>query len=82
MKRPLEEAAELFRENETLAGGDRERINLYRGLSLLAQGLQRIEKELAAVDSEIQGGPARFYQRRRVRALRQRIASVPVLPKA
>jgi hypothetical protein len=65
MKRPLEEAAELFRENEALAGGDREKANLYRGLSLLAEGLRRLEKELAEVDSDLQDGPSHFYQRRR-----------------
>jgi hypothetical protein len=62
MKRPLEEAAELFRENEACAGADREKANLYRGLSLLAEGLQRLEKGVAEVGSEMEGGPAHFYQ--------------------
>ena len=67
MKRPLEEAAELFRGNEALAGGDREKVNLYRGLSLLAEGLRRLEKEMEEVESEIQDGPSHFYQRRPAR---------------
>jgi len=63
MKRPLEEAAELFRGNEALTGGDPEKTNLYRGLSLLAEGLARLEKELTEVESEMQDGPSHFYQR-------------------
>ncbi|HEX4263486.1 MAG TPA: hypothetical protein VH597_04030 [Verrucomicrobiae bacterium] len=76
MKRPLEEAVELFRENEALAGGDREKANLYRGLSLLAEGLRRLEKELAEVDSDLQDGPSHFYQRRRP-AVRKEVRAVP-----
>jgi hypothetical protein len=64
MKRPLEEAAELFRENAALVGGDREKANLYQGLILLTEGLRRLEKELAEVDSDLQDGPSHFYQRR------------------
>lgn len=71
MKRPLEEAAELFRQNETLAAGNKERVNLYRGLGLLAEGIRRIEKELAEVESERQDGPSNFYQRRRTRLIRK-----------
>jgi hypothetical protein len=70
MKRPLEEAVELFQENEGLAGSDREKANLYRGLSLLAGGLQRLEKELSAVESEMQEGPSHFYQRRVARPIK------------
>src|SRR5262249_48254337 len=62
MKRPLEEASDLFQENEVLAGGDREKANLYRGLRLLAESLSQLEKELAEVESAIQGGPSHFYQ--------------------
>ena len=72
MKRPLEAAAELFRSNEGLAGEDREKANLYRGLSLLAEGLLRLEKEMAEVESEMQDGPSHFYQRRLARPLRKR----------
>ena len=43
MKRPLDEATELFRENEIRAGADREKANFYRGLSLLANGLAPAE---------------------------------------
>lgn len=79
MKRPLDEATELFRENEARAGEDREKANLYRGLSLLAEGLRRLERELEEVESEIQAGPSRFYQKRRLRPLRRfiRAAIVP-----
>jgi len=72
MKRPLEEAAELFRENELLAGGDKERANLYRALSLLTEGVRRLERELAEVEAERQDdGPTGFYQRRRTRLIRK-----------
>ena len=64
MKRPLEEAAELFRESERHAGADRDKAALYRGLRLLADGLRRLEKEIAEMESEVQTGPTRFYQRR------------------
>jgi hypothetical protein len=68
MKTSLETAAELFHENETLAGDDREKANLYRGLSLLAGALRGLEKDLAEVESDMQlGGPARFYQQERER---------------
>jgi hypothetical protein len=75
MKKPLEEAAQLFRENEAeVSTGDREKANLYRGLALLAEGLRRLEKDMEDLESEIQEGPNRFYNRagnpikRRVRA--------------
>lgn len=71
MKRPLEEAAELFRENEALAGNDKERANLYRALGLLTEGVRRLEKELAEVEAERQDGPSNFYQRRRTRLIRR-----------
>lgn len=76
MKRPLDEAAELFRENEARAGQDREKANLYHGLSLLAQSLRRVEKELEEVESEMQASPKYFYQRRRLRPLRRWIRAV------
>jgi hypothetical protein len=76
MKRPLQEAAELFRGNEALAGGDREKANLYRGLSLLAEGLRRLEKEVAEVEAEIQDGPSHFYQRRLARPLRRGLRAI------
>lgn len=72
MKRPLESALELFRSNEALVGEDREKGNLYRGLSLLAEGLLRLEKEMAEVESDMQDGPSHFYQRRLARPLRKR----------
>jgi hypothetical protein len=71
MKRPLEEAAELFRENEAMAGNDREKANLYRGLGLLAAGMRRLERGLAEVETERQDGPSNFYQRRRTRVIRK-----------
>ena len=77
MKRPLEEAAELFRENEALAGGDKESVNLYRGLRLLAEGVRKLEKELAEVESERQDGPSNFYQRRRTRIIRKEGRVIP-----
>ena len=71
MKRPLAEAIELFRENELLAAGNKEKVNLYRGLVLLAEGVRRLERELAEVESERQDGPSNFYQRRRTRLIRK-----------
>ena len=78
MKRPLEEAADLFRENETLAENDKERANLYRGLRLLAEGMRKLERELAEVESERQDGPSNFYQRRRTRVIRKEGRVIPV----
>jgi len=77
MKRPLEAAADLFRENEALAGGDKERTNLYQGLRLLAEGMRKLEKELAEVESERQDGPSNFYQRRRTRLIRRNGQVIP-----
>lgn len=71
MKRPLDEATKVFRENEARAGDDREKANLYHGLSLLAEGLRRVERELEEVESGIQAG-----QRRRLRPLRRFIRTV------
>ncbi len=82
MKRPFEEAAELFRENEASCGGDREKANLYRGLTLLTQGLARLEKELAEVESEVQAGPSHFYQQeQRTRLIRRQVRPVPARAK-
>ena len=78
MKRRLEEAADLFRENEALAGGDREKANLYRGLTFLAEGLRRLEREILEVEGEIENGPSHFYQRRAARAIRRRPRAVRV----
>jgi hypothetical protein len=78
MKRSLEEAADLFAENETLAEGDKERSNLYRGLRLLAEGVRKLERELAEVESERQDGPSNFYQRRRTRVIRKQGRVIPV----
>jgi hypothetical protein len=77
MKRPLEAAADLSRENEALAGGDKERANLYQGLRLLAEGMRKLEKELAEVESERQDGPSNFYQRRRTRLIRRNGQVIP-----
>ena len=71
MKRELEEAADLFRQNEDLAASNPESANLYRGLRLLAEGLRRVEKELAEMEVELQDGPSSFYQRRRTRLIRK-----------
>jgi hypothetical protein len=43
------EAAELFRENETLFGDvkqDKEKANLYRALAALADGLAELQSQL------------------------------------
>ena len=80
MKRPLEEAAELFRENETLAGKDKERANLYRALGLLTEGVRRLERELAEVEAERQDGPSNFYQRHRTRLIRKKGQVVMATP--
>jgi hypothetical protein len=78
MKRPLDEASELFRENEARAGDDREKANLYHGLSLLAESLRRLEQEVEEMESEMQAGPQYVYQRRRLRPLRRLIRAVVV----
>ena len=77
MKQPLEEAVELFRENESLAGADTEKANFYRGLTLLAEGMRQIEKELAEVEVERQDGPSSFYQRDRTQLIRQEGQVIP-----
>jgi hypothetical protein len=77
MKRPLDEATALFRENEARAGEDREKANLYHGLSLLAEGLRRLEKELAELQSGRHNGAPTVSQRRRMRPLVRAVA-VPV----
>ncbi len=49
MNRPIEEAIEAFRENETLFGDarqDHEKANLYRGLTALAEALQEIQEAI------------------------------------
>jgi hypothetical protein len=77
MKQPLEEAAELFRENESCAGADIEKANLYRGLTLLAEGMRALEKELVEVEVERQDGPSNFYQRGRIRLAREEGQVIP-----
>lgn len=72
MKRPLEEAEELFRQNEALAGSDREKANFYRGLSLLTEGLRRLERELTEAESEA----PQVRERRRFRMLRRPVSSL------
>lgn len=76
MKRPLDEATELFKENEARAGADEEKANFYRGLSLLAQGLRKLQKEIEVVESEMQESPSHFYQRRRSRPLGRLVRAV------
>lgn len=78
MKRPLEEAAELFRENEAMSGSDREKANLYHGLNLLAEGMRRLERELAELETERQDGPSNFYQRHRMRLIRKEGRMIPI----
>jgi hypothetical protein len=78
MKRPLDEAAQLFRENEILAGEDRERANLYRALGLLTEGMRRLERELAEVEGERHDGQSNIYQRRRTRLIRRDGHVIPV----
>jgi hypothetical protein len=44
----LREAAELFRENESMFGDvkqDKEKANLYRGLALLAEGMALLAEQ-------------------------------------
>jgi|GEM_PF-3077009 len=79
MKRPLDEAAELFAENEARADGDQEKARLYRGLRLLAEGMRRLEKELAEVEIERHDGPSNFYQRRRTRLIRREGQIIPAV---
>jgi hypothetical protein len=78
MKQPLEEAAQLFRQNEDLAAGEKEKVNLYRGLRLLAEGVRKLERELAELETENQDGPSNFYQRRRTRLIRKEGRVIPV----
>lgn len=76
MKRPLDEATELFKENEARAGADEEKANFYRGLSLLAAGLRKLEKEIEVVGSEMQEGSSHFHQRRRSRSFNRLVRAV------
>lgn len=57
MKRTLDEAAELFRQNELIienGNSDLEKANLYRGLALLAEGLRKLERRLDELEGEMQ----------------------------
>ncbi len=79
MKRELEVAAELFRQNEALSGGpgtEQERANLYRGLALLAEGLHKIEKRFERLDPD---GAGRILRSAGVvrRKLRARLVLAP-----
>ena len=45
----IEEAIQLFRENETMFGDikqDKEKANLYRGLAALAESMMEMQKSL------------------------------------
>jgi 1-deoxy-D-xylulose 5-phosphate reductoisomerase len=47
MNRAIEEAIQLFRENETSFGDikqDQEKANLYRGLAALAESIQELQR--------------------------------------
>ena len=49
MNTPIEEAIQLFRENETLFGDikqDQEKANLYRGLAALAETVQELQRSI------------------------------------
>jgi hypothetical protein len=49
MNNLIDEAVQLFRENETLFGDvkqDKEKANLYRGLAALAEGLQELQRSI------------------------------------
>jgi hypothetical protein len=49
MNHPIEEAIELFRENEALFGDirqDKEKANLYRGLAAMAEALREVQESL------------------------------------
>lgn len=51
------EAAELFRENESMFGDikqDKEKANLYRGLAALAEGLARLAQTSGENNDETQ----------------------------
>ena len=51
------QAAELFRENETMFGDskqDKEKANLYRGLAALAEGLAQLQLTSGEKDRETQ----------------------------
>lgn len=70
MKKPLELAAELFQSNEHLIEGhdsEQEKANLYKGLSLLAQGLQALEKRVEQLESAGSTERSRSYPQRRFR---------------
>ena len=79
MKRPLDEATELFRENEARAGDDREKANLYHGLTLLVESLRRLEQELEELESEMRSSPQYIYPGRHLQPLRRmvRAAATP-----
>ena len=47
MNTPIEEAIQLFRENETSFGDikrDQEKANLYRGLAALAESVEELQR--------------------------------------
>ena len=49
MNTPIEEAIQLFRENETSFGDvkqDKEKANLYRGLVALAETIQELQRSI------------------------------------
>jgi len=61
MNRPIEEAIELFRENEILFGDtrqDKEKANLYRGLAALAEALQEVQEALDHLNQNAGRQPA------------------------
>ena len=67
MKRAFEEAAELFRENEKLSDRtrrQREQTNYYRGLALLAEGLNKLERKFDQIESPAQMPTTIMFRRR------------------
>lgn len=82
MKKRFVAAAELFRESEAFAEAGKhseERASYYRALSLLAEGLQRIEDQWQEIESQIANGPASAG--RSPRKLRPRIfVALPAPP--
>ena len=67
MKRAFEEAAELFRENEKLSDRSRrqrEQTKYYRGLALLAEGLNKLEKRFDQMEPAAQMPTAIMFRRR------------------
>ncbi len=81
MKRPFEEAADLFRRYQNQRNGSadqKEGADLYRAFTLLAEGLHNLDKRLERFESTVpDDGSSRIF-----RAPSRKLASSPRSPPA